>query len=88
MLNMVILPIVPEFFKNLNNGTHYPVEFINKFLNINHSSVNSTQFDLKDENSKFNYNTNDILEGCLYATKPLMQLLINPFSGALIDRIG
>ncbi len=37
---------------------------------------------------KFEYNGNDILIGFLFATKPFIQLLVNPFSGTLIDHIG
>ena len=30
----------------------------------------------------------DVVVGILFASKAIIQLLINPFSGALIDRIG
>lgn len=39
-----------------------------------------------DENK--NKNSNDVAVGFLFASKAIVQLIINPFSGAFIDRIG
>lgn len=40
------------------------------------------------EDMKFDFNGNDIAIGFLFATKPFIQLLVNPFSGSIIDHIG
>ena len=37
---------------------------------------------------KFDYTGNDVAIGFLFATKPFVQLLINPFSGTVIDHVG
>jgi DHA1 family vesicular acetylcholine transporter-like MFS transporter 3 len=37
---------------------------------------------------RFEYDGNDIAVGFLFATKPLVQLLVNPFVGALVDHLG
>jgi DHA1 family vesicular acetylcholine transporter-like MFS transporter 3 len=45
---------------------------------------------VKNISKEYNISVNneDIAVGILFASKAMMQLLINPFSGALIDRIG
>jgi DHA1 family vesicular acetylcholine transporter-like MFS transporter 3 len=45
---------------------------------------------VKNISNEYNISVNneDIAVGILFASKAMMQLLINPFSGALIDRIG
>ncbi len=37
---------------------------------------------------KFEYSGKDIAIGFLFATKPFVQLVINPFSGSIIDHVG
>lgn len=48
--------------------------------------------DDKNPKATTNYNNDDTSEdvavGTLFGSKAIIQLLVNPFSGALIDRIG
>lgn len=84
MLNMVILPLVPEFIKYFKASATSA-----QIMDYFHLNVNSTSNEtLIDENMKFEYNGNDIAIGFLFATKPFIQLIVNPFSGAIIDHIG
>lgn len=79
MLNMVILPIIPEYLK------YFP-------SNQNNTSLNSTTTPIQNitlvQSSTYEYSRNDLAIGFLFAIKPLIQLLVNPFSGTLIDHIG
>ena len=43
---------------------------------------------IQPNNNDDDDNNEDIAIGTLFASKAIVQLLINPFSGALIDRIG
>lgn len=70
MLNMIILPIIPEYVKYLSNAQ-------------NDTLVNSST-----SSTKFEYSRSDLTIGFLFATKPLIQLIVNPFGGTLIDNIG
>lgn len=70
MLNMIILPIIPEYVKYLPNAQN------DTLVNSNTSSI------------KFEYSRSDLTIGFLFATKPLIQLIVNPFGGTLIDNIG
>lgn len=84
MLNMVILPLVPEFIKYFTASA--TSNQIMQYFHFNNATTNSS---LKmDKDMKFEYSGNDIAIGFLFATKPFIQLLVNPFSGALIDHIG
>lgn len=81
MLNMVILPIIPEYLKYLPNTTSdvtstKPASFLNSTTTTAKSPIT------------FEYSRNDLAVGFLFATKPLIQLIVNPFSGTLIDHIG
>lgn len=93
MLNMVIIPIVPEFLKFIQSEA-YSSSIISYFVSAHHdanstNSSNISQIDQKHQHGdKFSYSQNDVLIGFLFATKPFIQLIINPFSGTLIDHIG
>lgn len=93
MLNMVIIPIVPEFLKFIRTE-NLPVNLLDYFSSskTDNSSLTANTTNTSDyrhsNGDKFNYNRDDVLIGFLFATKPLTQLIINPFSGSLIDRIG
>lgn len=92
MLNMVIIPIVPEFLRLLKlQSESYLNKLASDFVsNDSNNQTFSTQSDVHQvqNGDKFNYSKNDILIGFLFATKPFIQLLVNPFSGTLIDHIG
>lgn len=70
MLNMIILPIIPEYVKYLPNAQ------------------NDTLVNNSTSSTKFEYSGSDLTIGFLFATKPLVQLIVNPFGGTLIDNIG
>ena len=70
MLNMIILPIIPEYVKYLPNAQ------------------NDTLVNNSTSSTKFEYSGSDLTIGFLFATKPLVQLIVNPFGGTLIDSIG
>lgn len=66
LLNMIILPIIPQLLANY-------------FPKIEKTNASKSIFD---------YDRSEVAVGFLFATKPFVQLLINPFSGTLIDHIG
>ncbi|KAG2462836.1 probable vesicular acetylcholine transporter-A [Polypterus senegalus] len=68
MLYMVIVPIIPDYLKIINNDTS------------SSTSKNST--------SKHSGENNDLKIGILFASKAILQLLVNPLSGTFIDRVG
>ncbi|XP_023698119.1 probable vesicular acetylcholine transporter-A [Paramormyrops kingsleyae] len=76
MLYMVIVPIIPDYLADLQNEkskhVHAPVR--------PNSSINATTYVSKDNL--------DIQIGVLFASKAILQLLVNPLSGTFIDRIG
>lgn len=78
MLYMVIVPIIPKFLREMN---HY---------SVNYHSCNETQNDTVrgEHNCKVDYVGEDTQLGYLFASKAILQLIVNPFSGYLIDRIG
>lgn len=83
MLNMVILPLVPEFIKYFNDSK--ASQNLMDYFNLKNKTSNAT---IIGSEQKFEYNGKDILVGFLFATKPFVQLLVNPFSGTLIDHVG
>lgn len=92
MLNMVIIPIVPEYLKFIENNNKpdffkYFISDLGNSTTVNHTA-NATLVGTKHHGDKFSYSQNDVLIGFLFATKPFIQLIVNPFSGALIDHIG
>ncbi|XP_056466003.1 probable vesicular acetylcholine transporter-A [Gadus macrocephalus] len=75
MLYMVIVPIIPDYLAELQIEAEHarPVQHYN-FTNGTVPKVTKGNFDLQI--------------GVLFASKAILQLLINPISGTLIDRIG
>lgn len=73
MLYMVIVPIIPDYLRYI--GAYAPIEDI--------PPPNGTQGPVKHD-----HHGQDTSTGVLFASKAIVQLMINPFSGALIDRIG
>lgn len=83
MLNMVILPLVPEFIKYFKaSGTS------NQLSDLFHLKNETGNRSSIDADMRFEYSGNDIAVGFLFATKPFVQLVVNPFSGAIVDHVG
>ncbi|KAG7216321.1 hypothetical protein INR49_021725, partial [Caranx melampygus] len=76
MLYMVIVPIIPDYLENLQNAADKAQEAA---VHIN--STNSTIH----QATKGNF---DVQIGVLFASKAILQLLVNPLSGTFIDRVG
>lgn len=77
MLYMVIVPIIPDYLRYIGA---YTDEIITT------GSGNSTI--PPGTLVKRNHHGQDSATGILFASKAIVQLMVNPFSGALIDRIG
>lgn len=74
MLYMVIVPIIPDYLRYVDSwGDETP------------ATVNFTD---DDPAAPVNHHGQDSATGVLFASKAIVQLMVNPFSGALIDRIG
>uniref|UniRef100_A0A667WKX8 Solute carrier family 18 member 3a n=1 Tax=Myripristis murdjan TaxID=586833 RepID=A0A667WKX8_9TELE len=73
MLYMVIVPIIPDYLEELQGRAQSAV--------VHTNSTNSTI----SKTPKVNI---DLQIGVLFASKAILQLLINPLSGTFIDRVG
>lgn len=73
MLYMVIVPIIPDYLRYI--GAYAPIDTV--------QPLNGTTGPVKHD-----HHGQDTSTGVLFASKAIVQLMINPFSGALIDRIG
>ncbi|XP_060527168.1 vesicular acetylcholine transporter-like isoform X2 [Cylas formicarius] len=76
MLYMVIVPIIPDYLRYIGA---YSDE--NPPIPGNVTVPPGTPF-------KHDHHGQDSATGILFASKAIVQLMVNPFSGALIDRIG
>lgn len=76
MLYMVIVPIIPDYLRYIGefNGDIPPTP-------PNVTIKPGTAF-------KHDHHGQDSATGLLFASKAIIQLMVNPFSGALIDKIG
>ncbi|XP_077999487.1 putative vesicular acetylcholine transporter-B [Glandiceps talaboti] len=83
MLYMVIVPIIPNYLRKINTwDTIETVYQLNTTFNwslVNGSGPTATTVQYQNE---------DVSIGILFASKAIVQLLTNPFSGTIIDRIG
>lgn len=77
MLYMVIVPIIPDYLADLESEQAEHVHIMHT-----NTSGNSTSQD------KINKNNLDVQIGVLFASKAILQLLVNPLSGTFIDRVG
>lgn len=50
--------------------------------------INDKTPKVNNNNNNNDYTAEDVTVGKLFASKAIIQLIVNPFSGALIDRIG
>ena len=98
MLYMVIVPIIPDYLRNLHVWhTHKEggeKQKYNIFVahNVSNSSgtyvVNDTQVRYRLLHQVVVYEGEEEGIGYLFASKALVQLMINPLSGTIIDRVG
>lgn len=72
MLYMVIVPIIPDYLRYVGSWGDIPTG-----VNFTEDPVNPPE-----------HHGQDSATGVLFASKAIVQLMVNPFSGALIDRIG
>lgn len=72
MLYMVIVPIIPDYLRYLAVLNGEMEEEVNNGTGPQHR----------------NHHGQDSATGILFASKAIVQLMVNPFSGAIIDRIG
>lgn len=80
MLYMVIVPIIPDYIASLRSG-----EMEAAFKETNTSTSNMTKPILRP---RYPTENEDIKIGVLFASKAILQLLVNPLSGTFIDRVG
>lgn len=82
MLYMVIVPIIPDYLRKIGAwDTHLEGAEI-QYRNVSNKVV---AFRMGGTTV---YEGEDSAVGMLFASKAIVQLFINPFSGAIIDRIG
>lgn len=77
MLYMVIVPIIPDYLRYIGA---YSDEIITTLPG--NSTIPPGTLVKRDHHGQ------DQATGILFASKAIVQLMVNPFSGALIDRIG
>ncbi|XP_053160610.1 vesicular acetylcholine transporter [Hemicordylus capensis] len=84
MLYMVIVPIIPDFIAAM--GRHQGAQQSGPAANgSGASSSNSSKSFLRPH---YPTDNEDIKIGVLFASKAILQLLVNPLSGTFIDRVG
>jgi len=74
MLYMVIVPIIPDYLEELQKAADH-AEAVAPHSNFTNSTTTT----------KGNF---DLQIGVLFASKAILQLLVNPISGTFIDRVG
>ncbi|XP_038060398.1 probable vesicular acetylcholine transporter-B [Patiria miniata] len=82
MLYMVIVPIIPDYLRSIGAWNDTDTTIVSSFDNVTNTTVNTT---IESHGGSRN---EDFYIGILFASKAIVQLLINPFSGTIIDRIG
>jgi MFS transporter, DHA1 family, solute carrier family 18 (vesicular acetylcholine transporter), member 3 len=81
-LYMVIVPIIPDYLRYIGAwGEEDQLEYLES-LKPRNASLPPTTPHPRDHHGQ------DSATGVLFASKAIVQLLVNPFSGAIIDRIG
>ena len=70
------MPIIPDYLQSIGA---WATSNISKATGTNDQSAKAKA---DDDNAE------DVAVGTLFGSKAIVQLLVNPFSGALIDRIG
>lgn len=83
MLYMVIVPIIPKYLRDIHA---YDVEFVG-YHNETQRYKNGTVI-VRMTGGQIDYVHEEVELGWLFASKALIQIFVNPFSGYIIDRIG
>uniref|UniRef100_A0A8C6UQS8 Solute carrier family 18 member 3a n=1 Tax=Neogobius melanostomus TaxID=47308 RepID=A0A8C6UQS8_9GOBI len=73
MLYMVIVPIIPDYLEDLQKQAEHGV--------VRSNFTNGTVHEVVKENF-------DVQIGVLFASKAVVQLMVNPLTGTFIDRVG
>lgn len=82
MLYMVIVPIIPDYLRDIGVWTTYTVGARIQYRN------ESDRLIPMRIGGRVVYEGEESAVGMLFASKAIVQLFINPFSGHIIDRIG
>lgn len=82
MLYMVIVPIIPDYLRYIGAWGEEDQEEYFESLKPRNASLPPTTPHPRDHHGQ------DSATGVLFASKAIVQLMVNPFSGAIIDRIG
>lgn len=77
MLYMVIVPIIPDYLRYIGAYSDDPIALGPGNVTLPPGAP-----------VKHDHHGQDQATGILFASKAIVQLMVNPFSGALIDRIG
>ncbi|CAG0901726.1 unnamed protein product [Darwinula stevensoni] len=94
MLYMVIVPIIPDFLRTHSTWeTHMEGgQDVTDYARVHgNESWNDTSLEprlLKNVGGVLVYEGEDTAIGWLFASKAIIQLMVNPFSGWIIDRVG
>merc|ERR1740128_1439742 len=95
MLYMVIVPIVPDYLRKIGawdthiEGGEYVTDAPRWHSNATGNySIKSNVSSQHLVNGVIVYEGEDAAIGVLFASKAIVQLMINPFSGTIIDRVG
>lgn len=84
MLYMVIVPIIPDYLRSIGSWSTYTENA--KWIRSNSTRGGHAKWERVG--GQVVYEGEDSAVGFLFASKAIVQLFINPFSGAIIDRIG
>uniref|UniRef100_A0A0N5AQ61 MFS domain-containing protein n=1 Tax=Syphacia muris TaxID=451379 RepID=A0A0N5AQ61_9BILA len=82
MLYMVIVPIIPTYLRGVHTYERHVTGGHNETIVLNGTKI----FRLRG--FSIEYENEDVQLGWLFASKALLQIFVNPFSGYIIDRIG
>lgn len=79
MLYMVIVPIIPDYLRSIGAWDSVEATYPPDYDNSTNATLTPMSVVYKNE---------DIAIGVLFASKAIVQLMVSPFSGTLIDKIG
>lgn len=77
MLYMVIVPIIPDYLR-----------YVGAWAEEEAAELEQARLTNTTVSPKGTHHGQDSATGLLFASKAIVQLMVNPFSGAIIDRIG
>lgn len=100
MLYMVIVPIIPNYLRNtfsheaMTTTVKAPIKYNRIYRNVTGAPNTTSWYTVVSETTTsippppIDYGSEGGAIGFLFASKAILQLMVNPFTGALIDRIG